>query len=328
MNGRDEHEAKLQAYTRHLLRDMPQYVTEWNNNLIASNKSAKTCNSYVLTVRHFLASISEDVKSVKPSDLTPVYLDKFFISLKTKTDKYGNIQQTSDSQLTTSWFILKNFFEFMTNRGYISKNYVKDISRPKNKDLARINEHRILLSKDDFEKIIASVSRSRGKNKRRDMLIITLFMVTGMRASALMEIDLNNIDLKNKKLYVIDKGDKRHEYVLSDRVISVFKDYFKQREDVDPSYNKKPLFINIRGERVSMSVIKTTVTKYTEQALGKKLSPHKLRAGFCSILYNEMHDIEFVRRAVGHSSSTTTQRYIVTGNVEKEKASQIMDSIF
>ena len=328
MSGREEHEAKLRLRTENLLYDMPQYVLEWNNNLIASNKSAITCNSYILTIRSFLKFIDSNMKNVKPDDLNPVFLDKYFISLRTKKDKNGNTTQTSDSQLTTSWFILKSFFEFMTNRGYISRNYVLDIACPKNRDLERINEHRILLNKEDFEKILLSVSKSRSKNKRRDMLIFVLFMSTGMRASALMEIDLKNIDLKNKKLYVIDKGEKRHEYVLSEKVIDVLNEYLKQREEVDPTYEKEPLFINIRGERISDSVAKNTVAKYTKLALGKKLSPHKLRSGFCSILYNEMHDIEFVRRAVGHSSSTTTQRYIVTNNVEKEKASQIMDSIF
>ena len=69
------------------------------------------------------------------------------------------------------------------------------------------------------------------------------------------------------------------------------------------------------------------VQKYTGRALGKPLSPHKLRAGYCSILYNKTHDAEFVRRAVGHANVATTQRYIVTKGNERKKAAEIMASI-
>ena len=78
---------------------------------------------------------------------------------------------------------------------------------------------------------------------------------------------------------------------------------------------------------MSASTIKYLVYKYTERALGKALSPHKLRAGYCSILYNQTHDIEFVRRAVGHANVATTQRYIVTNGSEKKKVAEIMGSL-
>ena len=89
----------------------------------------------------------------------------------------------------------------------------------------------------------------------------------------------------------------------------------------------KALFVDKDGDRVTRSTIDNIVNKYTKAALGKPLSPHKLRAGFCSIMYNKTHDIEFVRRAVGHSNISTTQRYIVTSKEEKRKASEIMDKI-
>ena len=69
------------------------------------------------------------------------------------------------------------------------------------------------------------------------------------------------------------------------------------------------------------------IIETTEIALGRRLSPHKLRAGLCSILYDETHDIEFVRRAIGHSNVATTSRYIHTNEDEKQKASNIMEKL-
>ena len=64
------------------------------------------------------------------------------------------------------------------------------------------------------------------------------------------------------------------------------------------------------------------------KAIGKPLSPHKLRAGFCTVLYDETHDIEMVRRAVGHSKVSTTQRYIRSKNDAREKSAAIFDNVF
>ena len=70
------------------------------------------------------------------------------------------------------------------------------------------------------------------------------------------------------------------------------------------------------------------VDKYAYKALGYHISPHKLRSGLASILYEEKHDIEFVRRVIGHSNVATTQRYIVTNNAEREETANIMGNIF
>lgn len=328
MTGREEYELKIKRKIEMVLLDMPGYVHEWYNNLLASGISIKTCDVYIHIVRNLLRTINYDMITINIDKLTPVVLDKFFISLKTNIDNNGKKSKASDSKSTTSWFALKKFFEFLTNRGYINQNYVKLISKPKNRDEYRINENRILLNKYAFQEIMSCASDATHKHSRRDILILLLFMTTGMRESALLSVDLKDIDLRKKKLYVIDKGEKRHEYILSDKTMNAIYDYLEERRLYDPKCEAKALFINKKKERISRSVLVNVVNKFTEEATGKKLSPHKLRAGFCSILYDEKHDIEFVRRAVGHSSTRTTQRYIVTDNKEKEEASNIMDKLF
>ena len=86
------------------------------------------------------------------------------------------------------------------------------------------------------------------------------------------------------------------------------------------------LILSNRGERMTGQGIIAIVKKFAEEGLGYKISPHKLRAGFCSILFEKTHDIEFVRRAVGHEQVVTTQRYIVTDNKERKEASEIIGS--
>lgn len=334
MKGRIENELKIENTILNTLSNMPNYATEWYYNLKASNKEASSCNDFINKLRRFLMFIDDDIRNIKPADITLTDVEKYFIFIQKKKDKYDKLVYTSSSYQYGTWCALHNFFRFMVNRKYLSENYIDYIERPKNNDLDKINENRILLTKKDFNKIINSVNNGVGsskavahqqKFKSRDLSIIMLFMTTGIRREALSEINVEDIDLQEKKLIVIDKGMKRHVCTLSDKVINNLDEWLNLREDINKE-NNNALFISGNGKRMTGSAIYKLVNKYCDDALGYHISPHKLRSGFCSILYEEKGDIEFVRRAVGHSNIATTQRYIVTKNDEKTEASNFISS--
>lgn len=334
MNGRIENELKIESLIMNTLSTMPGYATEWYYNLKASKKEASSCNDFINKLRRFLMFISKDIKNIKPEDITLADTERYFIFIQKKTDKKNKLVYTSCSYQYGIWCALHNFFNFMVNRKYINENYINYIERPKNNDLDKINENRILLTKKDFNKIINSVNKGVGsqkamahqqKLKSRDLSILMLFMTTGMRREALSEINIEDLDFQEKKLTVIDKGMKRHTYILSDKVMNNLIDWINLRESINKE-NNSALFISGNGKRMTGSALYKLVEKYCDDALGYHVSPHKLRSGFCSILYEEKGDIEFVRRAVGHSNISTTQRYIVTKNSEKTEASNFISS--
>ena len=334
MKGRIENELKLENTIFNTLSRMPDYVTEWYYNLKASNKEASSCNDFINKLKRFLMFIDDDIKNIKPEDITLAHTERYFIFIQRKKDKYNKIVYTSSSYQYGIWCALHNFFKFMVSRKYMCENYVDYIERPKNNDLDKINKNRILLTKKDFNKIINSVNKGVGSNKAiahqqkfksRDLSIIMLFMTTGIRREALSEINIEDLDLKEKRLVVIDKGMKTHICTLSDKVIDNLNEWLYLREFINKE-NSNALFISGNGKRMTGSAIYKLVEKYCDDALGYHVSPHKLRSGFCSILYEEKGDIEFVRRAVGHSNISTTQRYIVTTNKEKAEASNLISS--
>lgn len=329
MNGRLEQEQRSNKKVEKILMKLPNYVKDWYYSLLASDVSPASCYTYINIVKRFfiyMASINKgDVKQLVQEDI-----DRYFISIRTKLD--GNVvKRTSDSFQLTVWFGLRSFFDFLTNRGYIAKNYVEQIHKPKNRDLDRINRDRKLLTKDDFVNIMRVVEAD-WNGRDLHSLIFSLFMSTGMRLSALVAINDADIDLKNRILKVMDKGDKIHEYYISDDLKEYIEEYrhFKSRDMMlreITDYDKDALFIDSEGKRLSTKSVYNIVRKYTQKALGTPVSPHKLRAGFCSILYDQTHDAEFVRRAVGHSNLATTQRYIVTDGKERQRAANIMGNI-
>lgn len=332
MNGRVENDIKKEAYIQKLLQDLPPYVTEWDLNLKASQKTTRTRMEYLHHIKHYILSIDNCTKLVKPDRLDLISAQKFFVSIQTKTDRDGEVKETSDSFRCVAWACLNNFFKYMVQRQYVNANPMEIIEKPKNHDLERINQSRVLLDADDFIELLWEAKHDKEieeELKIRNYAILLLFMTTGMRQGALAEINVEDLDFDRQVITVIDKRKKTHVYPLNDNMVDALKEWLPARAVIQKATGLEAdaLFITMYGLRMQRFAISSMVKKYSAKALGYEISPHKLRAGYASILYHEKHDIEFVRRAMGHTDAATTARYIVTGNDEREQAVQIMHNL-
>lgn len=326
MNGRLENDMKLFAKAEKKLTEMPSFVTDWYRYMQASYITAATCRDYVFKVALFLSSINKDLKKITASDITEGSVVTYMFSIKTKM-KDGKQVETSDSYRNTVWYALNSFLQYLTDHKLIEENYVLKIKKKKNTDLERINQHRVKLTADDFNKMLNSIDAVSSRYPERDKAILMLYMSTGMRKTALSSINIEDIDLQNKRLTVIDKGDKKQFYKLYDKELKAITDWMEKRKWFRNANETSALFISNVGNRISEAELERMIKDRSKKALGKSFSPHKLRAGFVTIMYEQTHDIEKVRRMVGHSNATTTQRYIVTDNQEKEEAAEIMENL-
>lgn len=332
MQGRLENEMKINTYIQTLLDDMPEYVSDWYIKLKASDHQARTCQTYVVDIKKYLESIDMNVKSIPIDKLTSKSVDRYMVSIKTKKDDEGLIVYTSASYQKGNWSALNNFFNYLQKEGLIKRNYMEDINRTKESDEERISENRVLLTKDDFNSIIECVLEGVGsksaqtyqrKLRNRDMSIFLLFMTTGMRREEMREINLEDIDLVEKKLFIITKGNRRRPLNIDDTVMPYLYAWFQDRKEMDIS-NCDALFVNRYGKRMSGQAIYDLIDKYCTEALGYHISPHKLRSGFCSILLEEWGDIHAVMKAVGHKRVETTLRYAVTKNNEQSEGASLI----
>ena len=331
MGYRIQHDIDRFEKNEAFLNDLPEYVVAWYENLKANNLTSSSCEDYLRKIKHFLSYICSDVKSIQANDLTLAITQKYMISIQTRV-KDGKRIATSDSYKQCIWASLNNFYSFLLQQGIVESNPMEYIKRSKNRDLDKINKSRKLLTATDFQKILAETNRTFCNRASgidfsvRDRCILLFFMSTGMRKTALTEIDIDDIDIVNNIITIVDKGQKIQTYYLSDEMKQCLDKWLINREKILSVNNKQSdaLFITSNGERITDAAIYKMVRRYSTDALGYAISPHKLRSGFCSIMYDHTHDIEAVRRIVGHSNVATTQRYIVTKGEERKSASEYM----
>lgn len=338
MSGRLEHRIKKEKNIRKILSDLPPYVSDFYYNISVSSQPS-TCEDYLRKIRRFLYFIdSKDVKNIDIANITENDISKYFKSLEQfEVNGQLKIVEVSDAYKQSIWSALKRFFDYFYKQKRISFNPVTVIDRPNNND----EIERVLLTEEDFGDILSCVKNGygdgRGNEQRRewqhrDLLIFQLFMSTGMRKTALTEIDLDDISIEDRTLVVTDKRKKTHEYFINDVLIESLNQWLIKRANLIENSNKEDvnhnaLFISNRMQRISPEGVSKIVKKYTKESIGSKLSPHKFRAGFCSILYEKTKDIEFVRDAVGQADISTTQRYILKKDDAKLVSSNLMNNV-
>lgn len=156
----------------------------------------------------------------------------------------------------------------------------------------------------------------------RNYCILILFLNCGMRLSELQGLNFQDINLTERTLRVIGKGNKERTIYLNDACIDALQHYFSLRLPADAKA-KTALFISRQGNRLSRSMIQHMI-KETLSAAGLanyKFSVHKLRHTAATLMYQFGHvDIRSLQEILGHESVATTEIYTHTNEDLLHKA--------
>ena len=238
-----------------------------------------------------------EISDFEKDDLNKINIDdiELYISYLTHYRKNDNEYFNNDRAKMRKMATLRSFFKYFYRRGDLNENIMTKIDSPK------IREKSILrLSDDEVTKMIEATSK-----KPRDEMIITLFLLSGIRVSELVGLDYQDIDLKNKTFLVTRKGGKQTILHMGQQLHDKFVNYFAQQKWTPTT----PLFTKC-GHRLSVRAIENIVKKYaTIAAPLKKISPHKLRSTYGTNLYKATNDIYIVADILGHKDINTTKKH-------------------
>lgn len=302
MNGRMEHKIKSEKLMKCKISDNKNYIFGFYNYL-SSKYEHKTKETYVGYVNKFIKHVNKDINDIIADDIIG-YLNDLHYKINNK----GEYIETSGTYRATVHSALKLYFNYLSETNKIKDNPMIYVPRPKNKKNNQIN--RTYLTPDEMQKLVNNINNSNLKeqDKNNNLLIVMIFLYTGIRCTALTEINIEDFDIKNKTLKVIDKRDKIRTFKIDDELISLY-------DKVRHNRVSGALFLSNRRQRISQRTVSRIIEKYTSD-LNKHITPHKLRHSFGTNLYNETKDIYVVKNALGHENLSTTQLYVHKDDIE------------
>jgi integrase/recombinase XerC len=323
--GRLEKETQFYEKMKEKLKGMPKIISEYCTSMRANRKSYTTVGVYINNVLHFARFVTDgELTEDFYKNITAADVENYMISLETRTTSNG-IKRTGDDILQARWSSLNTFFDWCLKRGYIDKNPMGIVSRPKNN-----TEHKVTyLTKVEINKLFRAIDKNPNETLgKRDKTIISLALATALRVSALVNINVDDIDFENNVIKVIEKRQKVREIQIGDNTKNMLKDWVEFRADMYRDVDSPALFFSKNYDRISVDGVADMLTKYCDWAGIKRITPHKLRSSAACALAKAGVPVKAISQQLGHSNSQVTMRYIDVFNEDKEKTKGILDNLF
>ena len=207
---------------------------------------------------------------------------------------------------------LKSFYKYLCRIGKTLDNPFSYVTLPKcEKKLPEyLNYHEMM---EIFD--IIDISNLLGLRNR---LIMELLYATGIRVSELVNIKTSDIDIDNRSIKVLGKGDKERIVFFNEITRDILKKYLKESSEIRKS---DYLILNFYGKKITTRSIQIIMNKVIkETSIIKNVHPHMIRHTFATHLLNNGCDLLTVQELLGHASISTTGIYT---HVTKEHIKEV-----
>jgi integrase/recombinase XerC len=271
------------------------------------NASPHTCRSYLTDLKEFV-NFLKDTGLHLSSDgkMEMEKVDRLTIRRYLSFVHRKNRKSSIARKIST----LRSFFKFLVREHMVSSNPAKAVSTPKVEKLLpgalTVDEAFRLMDLPGL--LIRETSSDRSRKKSfRDRAILELLYSSGIRVGELVALNINQLNLDLGIVKVMGKGRKERIVPVGSKAIEAVRAYLEERRAPD---EEAPLFLNLRGGRLTARSVDRLIKNYTRQAgIFRKVSPHSLRHTFATHLLDAGADIREIQEMLGHASLSTTQRY-------------------
>ena len=339
-----EEEIRNTQKLRELIRELPPYTRDFFRG-IEPTTSSRTRIAYAYDLRVFFrylhennsvfswkeisAITLEELESLTPMDIEE-YLDyvKVYSSASSNSDTRSNDLQAIKRKLAS----LRTFYKYFYMKELIHYDPVSLVAMPKlrEKNIIRLDADEVVEVLDNVESgshLSKTQQNFHGKNKTRDLALMTLLLGTGIRVSECVGLNIGDVDFKNDGISIHRKGGKEVTVYFGEEVEEALLDYMEERKQIIPeSGHENALFLSSQKKRLGVRSVENIVQKYTDSlGLGKHITPHKLRSTYGTSLYRETGDIYLVADVLGHSDVNTTRKHYAA--LEDEQRRQARDKV-
>jgi site-specific recombinase XerD len=147
----------------------------------------------------------------------------------------------------------------------------------------------------------------------RDYAVYALMYSLGLRVGEVYQLNLDDINLRDKTLTVLGKGNRRRELYLNAEMVQVLSEWLAVRHNFKNSDLTEALFISKKGNRLAIRTMEDNMKKLVDRLALQvhfRVTCHSLRHSFASHLNDNGEDILVIQSLLGHASPRSTRIYI------------------
>ena len=280
------------------------------------NVSAHTLRNYASDLDQFKEYL---FKIEKRSDIPVGEIDRLTIR-EWMAGLHNDHKKTSVARKLAS---LRTFFQFLVREGVLETNPAKLVATPRIE--RKLPNH---LSMEDAVRFIETPDTNTDLG-RRDRAIIEFLYATGIRVGELVNINMQDIDFREKLVRVTGKRRKQRIVPFGEPALHALVHYLEETRPVflnncpAAERDNNAVFLNYQGTRITTRSVGRMIDKYIKQCADiHNISPHSLRHSFATHLLDGGADLRDIQELLGHARLSTTQIYT---QVSMEKMIEVYD---
>lgn len=292
----------------------------------SENKSANTLKWY----RHMLSKFSDFLGGGTIKDFTLNNARAFVMHLQEREVRYENhpmspIKQGGLRPSSVHGYVrtLKVFSSWLADDNYTTGNVLTKLKRPK------LPETMIeILTQTEIESLFAELN-PKCYSGNRLTCILSLMLDTGIRASELCSLTLENVNLPDNYIKVMGKGKKERVVPFGANTKKALLTYINTWRAAleSPSLN---LFLDLNGNPVTYNNLVHLFKNLGNKVGIPRLHPHLLRHSMAVNYLMEHKDVVTLKFLLGHTTVSTTEMYLKLTNSQilvQGRQSSLMDRI-
>lgn len=226
-------------------------------------------------------------------------------------------ENMSKATLNRKLASLRAFYHYLEKKGLIDENPAEGIKSPKvdKKEIEYINM-------EDIDKLMQMPDGT--PKGMRDRAILELLYATGLRASELIEMKEDDLNLRMGFVKCSPQNGKARIIPMGRICRNAIEDYcFSARPVLLKGGESDYLFVNYAGRPITRQGLWKVLKEYGEAAeLPVSLTPQVLRNSFAVHMLQNGADIKSLQELMGHEDISATQAYLA---VVKNRIKDVYD---
>jgi integrase/recombinase XerC len=213
---------------------------------------------------------------------------------------------------------LRTFYKFLIRHGSLAVSPIKDIALPQlSRRLPKfltVQQMEALLKAPLSMPHPAGEERAKEANRLlvsyRDVALLETIYSCGLRTSELCGLKAEDLDWKEKLVWVRGKGKKERLVPIGDHALKAVEEYWNllthRPAGGEPAFLSNPK----KSKPLYPRDLQLRLKRYLVAAgLDPQLTPHKLRHSYATHLLDAGADLRSVQELLGHAHLVTTQVY-------------------
>lgn len=284
-------------------------LDSWARHLRAKNRSPNTIDSYRADVRHLVDHLGdvelEDVTTRQIEDFLAACLDRG-LAPATVARRYRSLQQ---------------LYRWLFNEGEIKANPMANMDPP------RVVDQPPEVLTDAEIKALLKACRDRDPHgragpfeSRRDTAMVLILLTTGIRASELIGLEIDDLHFNVETFRVLGKGGRERNVGLLPQPAEAVDRYLRARRKHPMGKTTNALWIGEKGP-LSDSGLRQMLARRCDAAGIRRVNPHLFRHTFAHHAKKRGMADESLMAIAGWNTAQMLQRYGASAAVERAHAS-------